>query len=278
MQLKKRLPKNRSLEQIMNHYLVEKDIAEKLIKSSREERKQVYATMYDDLFDKVPDHPRLIARDDCEVTLTRNKNKLAIFDEYINESTVFAEFGSGDCKLGYEVAKKAQHVYGIDISDQRNPIDRVPKNFDLVVYDGYVLNQIQSNSIDLLFSDQLIEHLHPEDARNHFKLARRILKPGGKYIFRTPHAFSGPHDVSAYFSNEPQCFHLKEWTYGELRSELKAINFTKFEPWWYAKGIKSKLGILYFDCCEKVFQMMPVKFRRFASIYFLPTIVCVVTK
>ena len=33
-----------------------------------------------------------------------------------------------------------------------------------------------------------------------------ILTAGGVYLIRTPHAFTGPHDVSKYFCDEPEGF------------------------------------------------------------------------
>ena len=47
MKLLKPLPPNRSYDQIMNHYLVEKSIADRLKNSTREERKLILAMMCD---------------------------------------------------------------------------------------------------------------------------------------------------------------------------------------------------------------------------------------
>jgi hypothetical protein len=62
MELRESLAPDRSYEQVLNHYLVEKAIADKLKEANREERKLIYETMYDELFEKVPDHPRLKRR------------------------------------------------------------------------------------------------------------------------------------------------------------------------------------------------------------------------
>ena len=278
MRLKRTLPKNRNLEQIKNHYVVEKAIAERLKKSSHEERKRIYATMYDELFSQVQDHPRLTRREDEQLTKRVNKNKLAILDRFIDKSTIFAEFAPGDCRFAIEVANRVKLSYGIDISDQRNPNDNVPVNFRLIVYDGYSIEEIKDNSIDVLFSDQLIEHLHPEDTKSHFELVRRILKLGGKYVFRTPHAFTGPHDVSKYFCDEPEGFHLKEWTNIELMQLLKEIGYSKVLLYWSAKGINIRLLYSYFKLCEKVIGLFPKRIRRVISKYAMPTILCVGVK
>src|SRR5262245_59143349 len=183
MKLRKPLPPDRSFEQVRNHYLVEKAIAERLKKASREERKLIYATMYGDLFNQVPDHPRLTQRNDEQLTRAANKSKLEIVSDFLNKSNVFVEFAPGDCRFAIEVAKYVKNVYAVDISDQRSQTDDMPKNFRLIEYDGYSLKEIEENSVDIIFSYNLIEHLHPEDTELHFELAYHILKHGGKYVF-----------------------------------------------------------------------------------------------
>jgi len=51
--------RQRSLEQLRNHFEVEKGLADQLRAATREERTLLFRTMYDTLFSKVPDHPRL---------------------------------------------------------------------------------------------------------------------------------------------------------------------------------------------------------------------------
>jgi SAM-dependent methyltransferase len=268
--LTKPLPANRSIEQVENHYLVEKSIAERLKKSTRAERKVLYATMYDELFTKVPDHPRLTHRQSAQSEAKANINKFALLRKFLRASDTVLEFGPGDCRLGFEVAKHVKRVYGVDLSDQRNPTDIVPDNFHLVVYDGYDLDQIESNSVDLVFSDQLIEHIHPEDIKLHFESVRRMLKPSGKYIFRTPHFLTGPHDVSQYFSYEPECFHLKEWTYAEIKTVLMDSGYSKFQTYWCAKGLNLRMPYSYFALCESVIGKIPKKYIRRATKYLIP--------
>src|SRR6266511_2835190 len=156
MRLLKSPPPNRTFEQIKNHYLVEKAIAERLKSSSREERKLIYATMYNDLFRQVPDHPRLTQRNDEQLTRIANETKLALVREFLNPSSVFVEFASGDCRFAMEVAKHVTTVYAIDISDQRGQSNEIPGNFTLIIYDGYHLEEIEGGSVDIMFSYNLI--------------------------------------------------------------------------------------------------------------------------
>jgi hypothetical protein len=131
--------------------------------------------MYDELFSKVPDHIRLKTRDSNMLSSKAIEGKYAIVKKFINASDTFAEFAPGDCRFSFAISKLVKFVYGIDISDQRNLSDTIPENFKLIIYDGYNLNEIEDESVDFVFSDQLIEHLHPEDTELHFKLAHRKL-------------------------------------------------------------------------------------------------------
>ena len=278
MKLKRPLPSDRSLEQVQTHYRVEKATAEKLKNSTSEERKLLYSTMYDELFSQVPDHPRLTRRKDEQLTLRANASKLALVRKFLDESVVFAELAPGDCRFAFEAAAYVHHVYGIDISDQRNPDDTAPDNFNLIVYDGYNLDEIEDDSVDVVFSDQLIEHLHPEDTRLHFQLMRRILKPGGKYVFRTPHSLTGPHDISKYFSDVPEGFHLKEWTYRELKKMIKELNYSAFQTYFSAKGLVLRLPYIHFAFWEMFLKLLPGRCRRCVARYMVPSIFAVAVK
>ena len=55
----------RTPEQLRHHYEVERELADRLRSASREERKQLYAGVYDELFRRVPDHPQLTWREDA---------------------------------------------------------------------------------------------------------------------------------------------------------------------------------------------------------------------
>lgn len=277
MKLKHPLPPGRTYEQILNHYEVEKAIAARLMSASREERKQIYGGMYNELFAKVPDHPRLVRRQNEIETRRANQGKFALIRSFLNRSIVVAEFAPGDCRFIMEIAPQVRQAFGIDISDQRNPSDPVPKNFRLIIYDGYDLGEIRDESINLLFSDQLIEHFHPEDTPLHFQTANRILKPGGHYIFRTPHFFAGPHDISKYFSDTPQGFHLKEWTYKELLPVLHQAGFKAISACMMIKHRVFSLPYFYFTAWEKLLGRLPhTKIRRLAGILIREIIIVAV--
>lgn len=278
MKLLRKLPAGRSAESLQNQYLVEKGLADKLKCADREERTRIFSTMYDELFSKVPDHSRLKRRRSEELTRQKNESKLTLVRKELNPTTVFLEFGAGDCRFAMEVAPLVKTAIAVDISDQRENNRPVPENFSLITYDGYNLNAIADGSIDIVFSDQLIEHLHPEDTAEHIKLVRRILKNGGKYIFSTPHAFTGPHDISKYFSFEPQGFHLKEWTYLDLRALLLQHGFSHVHALKSVFGSTVAMPYAYVGTCERVINLFPKVSRRFLAGCTLPVPCVAATK
>jgi SAM-dependent methyltransferase len=264
-------------QEIRKHYEVEKAIALKLKRASREERKDIYKIMYDELFSQVPWHPRLKLREDLAGSKKRNKKKFNLINRYLNDSVVFVEFGPGDCRFALEVCKRVKYVYGVDILDQIGVFQDIPDNFKLIIYDGFDL-KIGDDLIDVVFSDMLLEHLHPDDIEEHFLLVKRILKPGGIYFFRTPHRFSGPHDVSKYFSEEVEGLHLKEWTYKEIKELIIKLGFSSWSSYWTVMGVRIRMPFLYFRIMERLFGSIPRKIRRRLSDWFLPAVVMSVVK
>lgn len=224
MTLRRPAPPGRTEESLRRHYETERRLADRLRASTREERTRLYATMYDELFRAVPDHPRLTAAEDPASLDRKNRDKLSLVEPWLRPESVFVEFAAGDCSFAALVAARVAKAIAIDISDQRPAGAPRPANLELVIYDGYALD-LPPGAADLVFSDQFLEHLHPDDMLEHLRLAHGLLRPGGRYVLRTPHRFFGPHDISVYFSTEPQGFHLKEWTYGEMANALRAAGY-----------------------------------------------------
>jgi len=279
MKLRIRPPKGRSVESLERHYRTEKQIADRLrAASSPEVRKQIMETMYDELFRAVPDHPRLTRRSDPAETLKANQSKLRLLEHLLEPSTAIAEFGSGDCMFLASICDRVRSVYAIDISDQRAATFEAPRNFFFVGYDGYSMPSIQRQSIDVCFSDMLLEHLHPHDVSTHLDHVLELLKPGGLYVFRTPHAQSGPDDVSRFFSDVAQGFHLQEWTYGELIPLLKARGFDSFRPYWNARTLLVPIPLSVCVWIERALRWLPGRLRTTPAKLILPSVCLVATK
>src|SRR5262249_4626499 len=161
---------DRSQERLRRHYEVERALAERLRRTtSREERIKLYESMYDTLFAAVPDHPRLTAAHDRAFIERMNRGRLAIVSPYLRPDSRVLDIGAGDCVFSLVLARRAKQVTAIDIAEGSAVLDGAPSNFQLLIYDGFHL-PMEPGSIDLAFSDQLIEHLHVDDAEWHFKM------------------------------------------------------------------------------------------------------------
>ena len=136
------------------------------------------STMYQELFERVPDHPRLLGRPEALAQRQRDVEwNFAQLKPYLTPGCTFLEIGAGDCALARRVAPIAGHVYAADISDQTQGVP-LPPNVSLVISDGCSID-VPEASVDVAFSDQLMEHLHPDDALEQLANIRRALRPGG---------------------------------------------------------------------------------------------------
>lgn len=84
-----------------------------------------------------------------------------------------------------------------------------------------------SGSVDVAYSNQLMEHLHPDDALEQLANIHRALKPGSVYYCVTPSRISGPHDISVYFDTVAQGLHLKEYSYRGLTDLFRQAGFRR---------------------------------------------------
>lgn len=251
----------RSEDRRRHHYEVEKRLADQIRNSTRETRPALFERLYGQLFTEVPDHPRLTRRDTPEMNAAAVRSRMRVLADTLGPEKILLEFAPGDCALAYHAAKSCKEVIGADISDQRNPETPAPHNFRLIVYDGYTID-LPDSAVDVAFSYQMLEHLHPEDILQHLETACRLVKPGGLYVFDTPHRFSGPHDVSRFYSDVPQGFHMHEYTYSELRSLLKKAGFSKVWCIRFGKVQRSALFNSVTLALEWLMGLLPRRLQR----------------
>lgn len=250
----------RTPERLRNHYEVERELAARLRASTREDRTEIFKTLYTELFDRVPDHPRLTRRETPEESRRGVEKQLRLLRPHLGPDVTLLEIAPGDCRLGHAAAGLCGKVIGVDISDQRADNEVSPENFELIVYDGYRLD-LPNESVDVAFSYQFLEHLHPDDVTPHFETIHRLLKPGGVYVFDTPHRLSGPHDISRHFGDSLQCFHFQEWTYREMVALVRKHGFAR--AWMHRGGRERRGALANFGNCaiERLTGLLPTPLR-----------------
>jgi SAM-dependent methyltransferase len=253
-----RLKKNepRTLEQIREHYEIEKELADKLRHASKQERRHLYSSLYNELYQRVPLHPQLTLKLSYKETIQAIRSPLKLLKRFLNIETRFLEIGPGDCALSFEVAKIVKQVYAVDVSDEITKTSTTPENFQLILSDGCSI-PVLPNSVNVAYSNNLMEHLHPDDAFEQLRNIYDALVPCGVYICITPNRLTGPHDVSQYFDEIATGFHLREYTISELSTLLTEVGFSKVSAYIGAKGYYIKSSVNPLVLCERVLNMLP---------------------
>jgi SAM-dependent methyltransferase len=266
----------RSREALRHHYEVERELAARLRASTRAERTALFGRLYGELFERVPDHPRHTRKGSDAAQRRGVQAQMRLLEGTLRPGQVFVEFAPGDGWLSNAAAATAAQVYAIDISDQRDLSTPPPANVEHRVYDGYQVD-LPDACADVVFSYQFLEHLHPDDIGPHFELVRRLLKPGGCYVFDTPHRYSGPHDISRYFTDRLDCFHFQEWTHRDMRRLLRAHGFSEARVFRMGRPQAGLFNVLV-DGLEWLLQPLPHRLRRRLCGRLFPSVAMVAIK
>lgn len=255
-----KIPKSekRSFREIKLHYDIEKELANRLKNATQFERRQLYGLQYDELLNRVPDHPQLILADNSKKAGKKVSRQLDCLERFLRQDQVFLEIGAGDCSLATEVARRVKKVYAIDVSTSITQGRSFPPEFELIISDG-VRIPVPPNSVSIAYSYQFIEHLHPDDAMDHLQNVNNALTPGGIYLCITPNRLVGPHDISKYFDEIATGFHLKEYTGSELVNSFGKAGFSKTASYI---GGRKLLRFIPVSAYERLLSALPYSFRR----------------
>lgn len=254
----------RTENQLREHYEVEKKLAEKLRSASRNERRALYASLYEERNHLIPHHPLLKRKKSPEQQQEVVNDQMKILSKLLDKNISFMEVGPGDCALAFHVANFVKEVYAVDVSKSITEASNIPINFKLFLSDGCSI-PVPNNSIDIIYSNQLMEHLHPDDAYDQLKNILNALAPGGVYLCITPNRLNGPHDISKYFDTVATGFHLKEYTLTELSILFRNVGFSKVMRYIRVKGKYIKFPIFPATLCENLLKRFPSRLSRILS-------------
>lgn len=240
---------------------VEKELAARLLAAPREERRFLYGEVYDELFRRLPHQPQLAQRTDPAAQAELVRLQAALLGDFLGPDTELVEVGSGDCALALHLAARLRRVTVVEASREIVAGLELPANFALVEARGAACD-LPDGSADLAFSCHFVEHLHPDDAREHVAEMFRILRPGGRYVVVTPNRIYGPHDVSRYFADEALGLHLREYTHGELAGLLREAGFRRVARLRGIGGKPERRGVGPAAFAEAVLGSLPTGLRR----------------
>lgn len=251
----------RTPDEIRAHYEIEKRLAHRLRFSTSEERQTLYTSLYDELFKSVPTHPQLTIKSSTEESAGKVAYEMRHLHSFLNEGTTFLEIGPGDCALSFEVTKLVKTVYAIDVSEEITKDLFHPPNFKLILSDGASI-PVPAGTVDVAYSNQLMEHLHPDDALKQLHNIHNALAPKGIYMCLTPNRLNGPHDISSDFDTVATGFHLKEYTVTELYHLFQTAGFSKMRIFVPLKNIRIFLPVFPARLCEKMLNVLPYPLRK----------------
>ncbi len=126
---------------------------------------------------------------------------------------------------------KPKRLLGIDIDpDKIGPEDKII-NYRRMNLTDFSLEE----SFDVVFSDNVMEHIAPADLPGHLKSIWNALNDGGRLIVIMPNRLFGPSDVTRVIDRSctnriPAAgMHLFESTYSEMIPLLARAGFAEFE-------------------------------------------------
>ena len=250
----------RNLADLRRHYEVERALADRLRASTGAQRRALYGEIYNELFARVPDHPQLTRKVSHERSREKYLAEFQLIRKFITPSTDFLEIGAGDCALSLHVAKRVRRVTALDVSDTILKDIAAPDNVMLRVFDGCEL-PLEPESIDVAYSNQVIEHLHPEDAAIQVTSILKALRPGGCYVCVTPNRLNGPHDISMFFDTVATGLHMKEYTYGDLDRFFRALGYDETRACLGLKGRFAALPVGLIGAVEGMLGVLPARAR-----------------
>jgi SAM-dependent methyltransferase len=208
---------------VAKHLRLENELTNRLLVSSPKTRWKTFHDCYTILYRELPWLNEIQSFQDNVV-----EPELVGWSALIGGKSKIFEVGSGRAKLLRYLMSIGHSCVATEITPERGS-KHLDERDGLLWHntDGVHLAEFEEReSYDFVISTQLIEHLHPDDLMDHFRNAKLILKPGGEYIFDTPHRGAGPHDLSLVFRLDQAAFmHLREYTFVELTAALRAAGF-----------------------------------------------------
>lgn len=265
------------LAQVLDHARLEAQLADRLLSSTAAERPALFARTYSRLYAELP-----------WLATTGETERFADWLDVLEPGSRVLEIGSGAGRLANFLAGNGYSCIATDVSEARDAT--AGQGAAGVIWratDGGHLTEFEDKaSFDHVISDQVVEHLHPDDMVVHLSTARELLVDGGSCVLRTPHQSAGPHDLSRVFGfDEPVFLHLREYSFGDIAALAREAGYAQCHAivavpifgrrrrWVIASDLLCKYNIL----CERLEAALLTaprnrrRFRRLSKAILLPS-------
>jgi len=150
--------------------------------------KNYYYTNYEGEFNL---EPYILPKDDNELQeLLSNSYHYNFLSKFItiDKNTVVLDLGCGYGRFVEFYAPLASFVYGVDVTAYIIDICKTKyagiENVEFIKNNGYTLEMIDDNSIDLVSCYTVFQHIPRKATQSYIKEFSRILKPDGRIIIQ----------------------------------------------------------------------------------------------
>lgn len=223
-------------EQVNRHLELELELTARLIRSTPDTRRQAFADAYSQLYSELP---WLNVADDGRAVDSKDWERLI----GPPPASVY-EVGSGRGALARALAARGYRVEATEITLEREAVAQDGVRWSET--DGVHLPRYaRGGPFDAVISNQVLEHLHPDDLMEHLRGAHAVLKPGGRYVLETPLWYEGPADLSRVFGFDRAVgMHLREYTHRELTRAVREAGFSRVQvPFGLPRALRQRLDL-----------------------------------
>lgn len=246
-------------DHLRQHLIVELEVTRDLLASAPEQRAEVFARGYARIYEELWWFNAI--EDAADVTLD-----IAPWVAMIGPPCRVYEVGSGQGALARALAAAGYEVTATDISPARGGARAAEGGVAWAYTDGVRLSEhAQTGAFDAVISDQVLEHLHPDDVVTHLREARALLRDRGVYAFRTPHGPTGPYDSGLPFGfASPLATHLQEYSFADRVAALREARYAKIlaERPTRTGSVSSAAYARYLVAAERRLGRLPLDVRR----------------
>lgn len=199
--------------------------ADRLRAAAAEDRPLAFREVYDEILERILAERPLDAR---ALRLGANDKIAQFIRATAGGGLSVLEVGCGFGATSLHVGRGQREMVGVDAAPsgieaaRRLGAGRPEVRFE--VMDATRLGY-PDERFDLVYSIDLIEHLHPDDVGRHLREARRVLRPGGRLVVKTPSDLTGPHEGKD--PGDQGFLHFREYRYGTLLPLLKEAGFRR---------------------------------------------------
>ena len=253
---------NEPADRIAEHYRTEARMRRRILTAAPAERSGLYARAYEAIIGRAETSPPEAQEAEAIRRRRQVAGQVKALSHYLKASSRVLEIGPGDGLLSMALCQRVAAVTAVDVRDGLSHVPDLPANLELVVSDVRAA-PVEPRAYDLAITDQLLEHLHPEDVEGLLAGAWTALRPGGLLIVLTPNRLLGPHDISRFYDHdEPRGLHLHEFSFAELRTVLQLAGFVRVRPmmgggrYWIRSSAALVGGV------EATLEALPTALRR----------------